>query len=261
MSSVQRFRLNISESDNADVLFFLANHAISLAKNGEIVYNKESAKNICFRVTNAFFVSIVLYESKICAKIIFNKEDKPMTEVELRAQINKSKEIGFRLLFQQYQSYVYTIVWSHIKSVCTKEDAEECVSDVFAAVFLHFDEIGEGVMQGYIGTVAKRTAIDAFRRHTAKKASAFTGEEMPEVASAENIAADYEQAEQCDELFRAVKSLGEPDAEIVIQKYYYDRSTEEIAESVQMKPVTVRVRLSRALKRLKKLLAETGFSL
>lgn len=184
-----------------------------------------------------------------------------MTEGELRAQISYSRESGFRLLFQQYQGYVYSIVWSHIKSVCTKEDAEECVSDVFASVFLHFDEIGEGVMQGYIGTVAKRTAIDTFRRHTAKKAAVFTGEELPEIVSAENIAADYEHTEQCEELFRAVKSLGEPDAEIVIQKYYYDRSTEEIAEAVQMKPVTVRVRLSRALKRLKTLLAQNGFSL
>ena len=149
-----------------------------------------------------------------------------MTEDELRALVSGNRENGFRLLFQQYQSYVYSVVWSHIKAVCTKEDAEECVSDAFAAVFLHYDEIREGALQGYIGTVAKRTAIDMFRRHTAKKAASFTVEELPE-----------------------------------IQKYYYDRNTDEIASAVDLKPVTVRVRLSRALKRLKTLLADSGFSL
>ena len=183
-----------------------------------------------------------------------------MSEDELRALVSRHKESGFRHIFQQYQSYVYSIVWSHIKSVCSTEDAEECVSDVFAAVFLHFGEIREGAMQGYIGTVAKRTAIDMFRRHTAQKAAAMAGEELTEIRSDEDIAAGYEHSEMCGELLNAIRSLGEPDAEIVIQKYYYDRNAEEIAAAVQMKPVNVRVRLSRALKRLKTLLTETGFS-
>ena len=79
--------------------------------------------------------------------------------------------------------------------------------------------------------------------------------------SGEDIEECYAQSEMCGELLSAIRRLGEPDAEIVIQKYYYDRNAEEIAEAVQMKPVTVRVRLSRALKRLKTLLTETGFSL
>ena len=184
-----------------------------------------------------------------------------MTEDELRALVSGNRENGFRLLFQQYQSYVYSVVWSHIKAVCTKEDAEECVSDAFAAVFLHYDEIREGALQGYIGTVAKRTAIDMFRRHTAKKAASFTVEELPEIVSDENIADNCERAEQSEALLEAIRSLGEPDASIVIQKYYYDRNTDEIASAVDLKPVTVRVRLSRALKRLKTLLADSGFSL
>lgn len=184
-----------------------------------------------------------------------------MSEDELRALVERHKESGFRRIFQQYQAYVYSVVWSHVKSVCSKEDAEECVSDVFAAVFLHFDEIRNGALQGYIGTVAKRTAIDAFRRHTAQKAAVFSGEELPEMRSDEDIEECYAHSEMCGELLDAIRSLGEPDAEIVIQKYYYDRNAEEIAEAVRLKPVNVRVRLSRALKRLKTLLIETGFSL
>ena len=184
-----------------------------------------------------------------------------MTEETLRAQVIRSKENGFRLLFQQYQSYVYTIVWSRIKEVCTKEDAEECISDVFAEVFLHFDEILPGALQGYIGTVAKRTAIDCFRRHTAKKNADLPAEDAADRPAPDDVAAEAERAEQYNALLEAVRSLGEPDATIVIQKYYYDRSAKEIAASVHLQPVNVRVRLNRALKRLKTLLTDDGFSL
>lgn len=184
-----------------------------------------------------------------------------MTEADLRKEVIRSEENGFRLLFQQYQSYVYTIVWSRIKNVCTKEDAEECISDVFAEVFLHFSEIRQGALQGYIGTVAKRTAIDCFRAHTAKKSAVLPEEEMQNAAAPDDIAAEYEQAEQKNSLLEAIRSLGEPDASIIIQKYYYDRDAKEIAAAVHMQPVAVRVRLSRALKRLKTLLTDDGFSL
>ena len=184
-----------------------------------------------------------------------------MTEETLRAQVIRSEEAGFRLLFQQYQGYVYSIVWSRIKGVCTKEDAEECVSDVFAEVFLHFHEIRQGALQAYIGTVAKRTAIDCFRSRTAKKNAVLPDDTLADKAAPDDVAAEYEQDEQNRQLLASIRSLGEPDASIIIQKYYYDRDAKEIAAAVHMTPVAVRVRLSRALKRLKTLLTDDGFSL
>ena len=51
-----------------------------------------------------------------------------MTEHELRALIGRSRDEGFRQLFQQYSGYVYAIVWNRISSVGSREDAEECIS-------------------------------------------------------------------------------------------------------------------------------------
>ena len=184
-----------------------------------------------------------------------------MTEDELRALIGRSEEDGFRAVFQQYQSYVYAIVWRQIRTVGTAEDAEECVSDVFAAAFLHFDTIAPGALQSYLGTLARHTAVDLFRRRTSQKARALIPEdEAPDIADGTDIPSEYEQSELSRTLYETVRSLGEPDAGIVIQKYYYGRSATEIAAASGMKPVTVRVRLSRALKRLRTLLADKGIS-
>lgn len=182
-----------------------------------------------------------------------------MTEDELRALIERSEEDGFRAVFQQYQSYVYAIVWRQIRTVGTKEDAEECVSDVFASAFLHFDSIAPGALQGYLGTLARHTAVDLFRKRTAKKERAvIPADDLPETADSTDIQSEYEQSELSRTLYETVRSLGEPDAGIVIQKYFYGRSAAEIAAAVGLKPVAVRVRLSRALKRLRTLLSDKG---
>lgn len=185
-----------------------------------------------------------------------------MTEAELRVLIASEPEKGFRELFGCYKGYVYGIVWEHLRAVGTKEDAEECVSDVFTEVFFHFPEIREGMLQGYIGMAAKRQAIDVFRRLTAKRRAGTLSETAAlSVPSAEDVEAEQSKSETAAALLESIRALGEPDATIIMQRYYYDRSAGEIAETVGMKPTAVRVRLSRALKRLKQHLTDAGVTL
>lgn len=183
-----------------------------------------------------------------------------MTEGELRALISSSQKDGFRELFRCYKSYVYSIVWSKLKYTGRKEDAEECISDIFTQIFLHFDEIDEGSLKAYTGKVASGMAVDRFRRLTAKKNLLTDGEEISEtIPSDEDIEVNSEYTETNRMILEKIKSLGKPDSDIIIQKYYYDRSSDEIASSLDMSPSNVRMRLSRALKRLKKIFSEENF--
>ena len=74
-----------------------------------------------------------------------------------------------------------------------------------------------------------------------------------------------EKAAENSELLRLVLAkiyeLDEPDPTIIIQKYFFGRSSKEIAQIVGISPAAVRVRLSRALKRLRKELEELGVTL
>lgn len=176
-----------------------------------------------------------------------------MTEWELRALICRSEREGFRALFREYRAYVYTVIWNRIGLVGSQEDAEEAVSDVFADVFLHYADIREGSLQGYIGTVARRTAIDWFRRLSSQKDGEPLSEDVPDSS---DVADAGDRAVLRQQLLRAVESLGQPDASIILQRYYYDRSYNEIAWSLKMAPAAVRMRASRALKRLKTLLGD-----
>lgn len=182
-----------------------------------------------------------------------------MTDHELQTLVSESQEDGFRALFQQYQSYVYKIIWNQLRSVGTAEDAEECISDVFLQVFLHFEEISDGSLRAYIGTVARHKAIDYSRKLTAAGTHLDKQEELQDLPSNENIEQDVEAAMENRILYEKIQQLGEPDATILILKYFYRRKSKDIARQVHLTPIAVRVRLNRALKKLRQLLNDEGF--
>ncbi|MBR3629851.1 MAG: sigma-70 family RNA polymerase sigma factor [Oscillospiraceae bacterium] len=170
-----------------------------------------------------------------------------MTEEQIRAEAAKSPDAGARALFGTYYNYVYAIVYRCIAGTGTREDAEECVSDVFLEVLQHLPEISSGSLKAYIGTAARHKALNICRGIARRPADALP-ETMP---SGQDVAADAELAAQASELMTQIRSLGEPDATILIQKYYYDRNAREIGKLLGMNPITVRSRLSRALRTLR----------
>ena len=181
-----------------------------------------------------------------------------MTDEELYEFVSRSQEDGFKALFMQYQGYVYTIVWGMLRGTGSPQDAEDCVSEVFLQVFLHFQEIRGTSLKAYIGTVAKHKAIDYARK--LGTVSRHGGDALPEdTPSGESVERSIEETEQNERLVAAVRSLGEPDASIVIGRYFYDRKPADIARGLHMTPVAVRVRLNRALRKLRKRLSDEDF--
>ncbi len=185
-----------------------------------------------------------------------------MTDREIHLMIVNSRKDGFKALFQQYHNYVYTIVWGRLRTVGTAEDAEECISDIFAQIFLHYDDIEEETLRAYIGAVARNKAIDYFRRLRNENSFHADGEEeLLKLNSDDNVENDIEELEINKILYEKIRLLGDPDSTIIIMKYFYGRKAKDIAKSLDMSPVAVRVRLNRALKKLRRILTDEGISL
>ena len=81
-----------------------------------------------------------------------------------------------------------------------------------------------------------------------------------ELASDENVAETAETTEMRRLLYDKVGDLGEPDSTIIIQKYFYGRSSGEIAKIVKLSSDNVRARCSRAVKKLREMLLQAGFA-
>ncbi|MCQ2491316.1 MAG: sigma-70 family RNA polymerase sigma factor [Ruminococcus sp.] len=185
-----------------------------------------------------------------------------MKEKEIKQLIRSSPDDGYRQLFEQYHAYALAVIYRTLSGKVSSKEAEDCVVDVFADVIMHCDTSSDGNIQAYIGAAARNRAITLKR---AKAASEWYT--VPEEAAGDvpDCGTDVEKAAENSETLRLVLAkideLDEPDPTIIIQKYFFGRSSAEIADIVGMSPAAVRVRLSRALKRLRTVLEELGVTL
>jgi RNA polymerase sigma-70 factor (ECF subfamily) len=185
-----------------------------------------------------------------------------MKDTELRLLMSRSVQECHRAVFDNYCNYVYAIVINVLRNCGTREDIDDCVSDVFMKVYKRFDE---GIdfsdnLKSFIAAVSRNTAIDAFRKISLRnnKYVSIDDEEVMELRSDDLIVEYSENKEQSRIIFGKIKELGEPDSTIIIQQYFYNRTAKEIAENVSMTAAAVQKRSSRAKQKLKDLLIEAG---
>lgn len=186
-----------------------------------------------------------------------------MTDSEIVVMMKSEPEKGFRMLFDEYHNYVYTIVYNILRNMADSRDIEECVADVISDVMMNYDTLHGGSLKAYIGTAAKHKAIDISRSISRKAAKniPMDGEFVYGLASDVNVEEEVGNAELARIVYSKIEELGNPDSEILIQKFFFDRNSAEIAKILKMNPITVRSRCSRAVKRLRGKLAELDINI
>ncbi|MBQ6251591.1 sigma-70 family RNA polymerase sigma factor [Ruminococcus sp.] len=185
-----------------------------------------------------------------------------MTDMELRMLMAESVQKCHRAVFDKYCNYVYAIVINILRNCGSREDIEDCVSDVFFKLYKQLDAKTDfsGDLKSFIAAISRNTAIDAFRRlsNQNNRSVYIDDDTTEELRSDERIEENAEKAERSRILLGKIKELGEPDTTIIIQQYFYNRTAKEIAKSISMTAAAVQKRSSRAKQKLKALLCEAG---
>ena len=183
-----------------------------------------------------------------------------MTESKIRSLMHENLTQGNKALFDTYYNYVYAIVYRKMQGIGSHMDTEECVIDVFTEIIRNFNVIQNGSLKSYIATVAHNKAVNACRSLSAQSRQTISidGDNFGELPSNQNIQENFEQSELSQKLLECINELGEPDSTIIIQKYFFDRNSIEIAKILKMNPVTVRSRTARAIRKLKPILLKMG---
>ena len=187
-----------------------------------------------------------------------------MTHEEFRNKMKISIQQAHKDLFETYCNYVYTIVFNRLRSCGSREDIEDCVCDVFADVYCFYDTEKQlsGDISGFIGTIARRKAGFIYKKKCLVADTVSIDDDfVQELRSECDVEGDADENERRKIILDTIAELGEPDATLIIQKYYYGRSAKEIAEIVSMTPENIRVRSGRAVRKLKGMLEKAGISL
>lgn len=177
-----------------------------------------------------------------------------MPEIELHRWLNQSPEKGLKMIMDCYLPLVYAIVRGKLANAGTKQDIEECVSDTFYELYSMRARIdlSKGSIMALLAVLARRKAIDRYRT-LRPKASELSLDENDTwwVAGPTDLEADLIQQEVGDALVRSVKSLGPPDSEIIVRRYFFGESAKTIGAALQLKENTVNKRAGRALAKLR----------
>lgn len=181
-----------------------------------------------------------------------------MTGSELKTLFNISPHKAQRAFYDEYKHYIYTIVYSRLRNCGSKEDIEECVSDVIAEVFLSIERYFDmDDLSGITSLIAKRKAVQFYRRLSKKQLNDSDAYET--LADENDIVADTEKKHYRDAVFSKIAELGEPDSTIILMSCLYDLNSFQIGARLSMKPSAVRKRRQRALKKLRALMSEIGY--
>lgn len=179
-----------------------------------------------------------------------------ISDIELLNFLHTKPEKGLKIMMDKYMAFIYTIISNKLSGIYSREDIEECVSDVFFEIFHHRHRIDleKGSVKAILAVVAKRKAIDMYRKN--KNNSYIPIEDIPEdlYGSLNEVEDSLVLKENNSILIDAIKSLGEPDSEIIIRKYYFYQSSKDIAKQLGIKVNTIDKKVSRCKEKLKKVL-------
>lgn len=159
-------------------------------------------------------------------------------------------------VIQTYSAYVSSIVYSRIGNSMTKEDLEEVVSDVFFSLWQQRKKlnVNQGTVKNYLGILARNMAINKLREKTSdlpfSEEVEIAIEETPESLAIENDLMKYLKGE--------VNRLNSLEREIFFEYHFDGKTVERIAKDHQMNINTVKAKLARSRKKLRKLIFEGG---
>jgi len=179
-----------------------------------------------------------------------------ISDIELLKLLHNKPEVGLKMMSDNYMALIYTIIFNKLSGMYSKEDIEECVSDVFFEVFKYKNRIDlqKGSIKAFLAIIAKRKAIDMYRKNKNNNHISIDDVSQDVYTIVDDVADSILLKESNLLLIDAIKSLGEPDSEIIIRKYYLYQSSKDISKNIGLKVNTIDKKVSRCMQKLKKVL-------
>lgn len=181
-----------------------------------------------------------------------------MEDSKLLRLLHKDPSAGMEQLMNQYAGLVYAVVKGRLSDpFCVSSDIEDCVADVFSDFYIELDRYDPGMssIKSYLCVLARYRATDIFRRREKQQGDISMDDEDCLLQFSDDLTSEnqLDEEELRQEVWEAVRALGEPDAEILLRKYYLGESSKEIAKALRLTVSNVDIRTHRALNKLRSL--------
>ena len=143
-----------------------------------------------------------------------------------------------------------------------QRDSEECVNDVFLAVWNTIPPQNPEHLLSYVCRIVRNLAIKKYHANTAQKRNSIYDVALDEIKecfpSSVSVEDEIESVEFSKEIDRFLESMDKQSRILFVRRYYYSDSIEELSELFRTSKHNISVRLSRIRKNLKKYLIKEG---
>lgn len=174
---------------------------------------------------------------------------------ELLSEIRKRNRNAFEILVRQHSKPIYYLTYNILNVCGTKEDMEECVSDVFLEIWQKINQFDarKGNFRTWILMLTKYKAL-AYKR---KLSSALTAENIEDyqLEDSHDIEQQVIERENQEKLVETINTFGALDKELFIRRYYLGESIYNLMLSLGLSRSAVDNRLLRSRKTIKEVLS------
>lgn len=147
----------------------------------------------------------------------------------------------------------------------SEQDAEECVSDAYLAVWNTVPPQRPAPLSAYVCRIVRNLAVKRYHANTARKRNSFYDAALEELEDCLSAAETAETALSARELTRLLDAfldtLAETDRFLFVRRYWYADSVTALAAELGVSGNSVSVRLSRLREKLKRTLRKEGYFL
>lgn len=190
-------------------------------------------------------------------------KNKNLSDAQLVSQYIQGNEEAFAQLLKKHKSKVYTTIYLIVKDQYIAEDLlqETFIKAVNKLRSGDYNE--EGKFLPWVMRIAHNLAIDYFRR--AKRYPTVVMEDGTSIFNSLNFSEDSMESIQIKDethaiLKEMIKTLPEPQREVLLMRHYGEMSFQEIAEATGVSINTALGRMRYALINLRKKLQKTNIA-
>lgn len=165
-------------------------------------------------------------------------------------------------LAEAYQTYGRLLYAQALQVLRNRQDAEDAVSTAMISLTQKVDVLqglARNKLEAYLVITVRNAAINLYRqrrRHVAHSAGTVDDLNVSDPhASPEHRVFSSEGVERVK---RAIRALPQREQQALMMRYFQHLSDDDIAKQLQLKPVSVRVLISRGRARLAGMLTEGG---
>ena len=169
-----------------------------------------------------------------------------LTDEQLMIEVSKENLDMLTILFDRYHLRIFNFFNKMIRNRSVSEDLAQ---DVFYKVMKYRTSYKNGNFAAWIFTVARNIFSSYYQKHKKERTN-----ELDEkfLKSDEKYSTDSNE-EELNHLQRALLKLSPTDRELIIMNRYQEIKYHEMAEIMGSSEGAVKVRVHRALKKLKKI--------